>query len=283
MDKFFGCLQYSDELKKKIVKESGLSISYALASNKLVSKVATNECKPNGQLEIPFGNEKTFLSPLSIMKIPGIGQETGYKLLKMGVETVKMLSEIPVNLMYNLLGENGNELHRKANGIDELPVIPYRERKSIGSEETFNTDNIDLKFLHQELARMTEKIAFELRPQQRLTSCVAVKIRYGDFQTEQKQTTIDHTAFDDILIQKVKELFTSFYTKRQLVWLVDVRFTDLIAGRHQMDMFNDSSETTKLHQAMDSIKKQFGEQYLMRASGCTDNKNINHTQRPYRI
>ena len=125
MDKFFGCRKFRDEVKKKVTKESGLSISYGLASNKLISKVATNEIKPNGQLEIPFGNEKTFLAPLSIMKIRGIGKETGDKLLKMGVETVKILSEIPVILMYNLLGKNGNELHRRANGIDESPVVPY--------------------------------------------------------------------------------------------------------------------------------------------------------------
>jgi len=220
MDKFFGCQQFSNALKTRVVKESGLSISYALASNKLVSKVATNECKSNGQLEIPFGNEKTFLSPLSIMKIPGVGKETGYKLLKMGVETVKTLSEIPVNMMYNLLGKPGIELHRKANGIDESPVIPYREQKSISTEEIFHTDAIDLKFIHQELVRMTEKIAFELRSQNKLTGCVAVKIRYSDFQTEQKQMTIDYTVFDDVLIQKVKELFTTLYTKRQLARLV---------------------------------------------------------------
>jgi len=126
------------------------------------------------------------------MKIPGIGKETGYKLLKMGVETVKTLSEILVKMMYNLLGKPGIELHRKANGIDESSVIPYREQKSISTEETFNTDTIDLQFIHQELVRMTEKIAFELRSQSRLTGCVAVKIRYSDFQTEQKQITIDY-------------------------------------------------------------------------------------------
>ncbi len=91
MDKFYGCRKFTDELKKKVSKESGLPISYGLASNKLISKVATNEVKPNGQLEIPFGNEKIFLAPLSVMKIPGIGKETGYKFLKMGVETVKTL------------------------------------------------------------------------------------------------------------------------------------------------------------------------------------------------
>src|SRR5258705_4688054 len=169
MDKFFGCKQFTDELKKKVNKESGLPASYGLASNKLISKVATNEVKPNGQLEIPFGYEKSFLAPLSIMKIPGVGKQTGYQLLKMGVETVKTLSEIPVELLQNLLGKNGTELWRKANGIDDSPVLPYREEKSISTEHTFQNDSIDLNFLNAEIVRMVESLAFKLRSQNRLT------------------------------------------------------------------------------------------------------------------
>ncbi|MEO8853724.1 MAG: DNA polymerase IV, partial [Ginsengibacter sp.] len=178
MDKFFGCRKFSDELKKNVLKESGLCISYGLASNKLISKVATNEVKPDGQLEIPFGKEKLFLAPLSVMKIPGIGKETGFKLIKMGVETVKTLSDIPVKLMHNLLGKNGIELHKRANGIDETPVIPFREQQSISTEHTFESDTIDMSFLQKELVRMTEKIAFELRSKNKLTGCISVKIRY---------------------------------------------------------------------------------------------------------
>jgi DNA polymerase-4 len=238
-----------------------------LASNKLISKVATNEIKPNGQIEIPFGNEKTFLVPLSIMKIPGVGKETGYKLLKMGVETVKTLSEIPVALMQNLLGKNGSELHRRANGIDESPVVPYREQKSISTEQTFETDTIDTTFLHQQFARMTEKIAFELRSQNRLTGCISVKIRYSDFQTEQKQMSIEYTATDHELLKKAKELFNSLYTRRQLIRLIGIRFTDLIPGTYQINLFNDTQEMIKLYQAIDSIKKQYGEKYLISAGG----------------
>jgi DNA polymerase IV len=273
MDKFFGCRSFSNELKQKVIKESGLSISYGLASNKLISKVATNEIKPNGQIEIPFGNEKNFLSPLSIMKIPGIGKETGYKLLKMGVETVKTLSEIPVNMMQNLLGKNGIELHRRANGVDESPVVPYREQKSISTEETFQTDTIDMKFIYGELIRMTEKIAFELRSQNKLAGCVSVKIRYSDFQTEQKQTTIAYTGSDHVMIQKVKELFNKLYTKRQLIRLIGVRFTDLIPGTHQINLFDDTQELISLYHAIDSVKKQYGEKYLVRAAGCTESNN----------
>ena len=267
MDKYFGCRSYSDELKKKVTKETGLSISFGLASNKLISKVATNEVKPNGQIEIAFGNEKLFLAPLSILKIPGLGKETGYKLLKMGVETVKTLSEIPVNMMQNLLGKNGIELHKRSNGIDETPVIPYREAKSISTEQTFESDTIDTAFIYQQLIRMTEKIAFELRSKNQLTGCISVKVRYSDFQTEQKQACIPYASADHILFSKAKELFDKLYQRRQLIRLIGVRFTDLIPGNYQIDLFNDTQATIKLYEAIDSIKKQFGEGYLIHAAG----------------
>src|ERR1017187_1413338 len=278
MDRFFGCRKFSDELKRSIFKESGLPISYGLASNKLISKVATNEVKPNGQIEIPFGDEKTFLAPLSVMKMPGIGKETGYKLLKMGVETVKILSEIPVIMMHNLLGKNGIELHKRANGIDETPVIPFWEQQSVSTEQTFDSDTIDMVFLHKELVRMTEKIAFELRSKNKLTGCVAVKIRYSDFQTEQKQASIYYTAADHVLLKKVKELFDKLYNRRQLIRLIGVRFTDLIAGTYQINLFDDTQETIRLYQAIDSVKKQYGESYLIRAGGYYKNKDYRYVR-----
>ncbi|AEW00865.1 DNA polymerase IV [Niastella koreensis] len=267
MDKFFGCLQYTDQLKKKIYKQSGLPISWGLASNKLVSKVATNEVKPNGQLEIPFGNEKSFLAPLSIIKIPGVGKETGYKLLKMGVETVKVLSEIPIEMMENLLGKPGIDLWRKANGIDETPVVPYHEQKSISTESTFQTDTIDTHFLHSQLVRMTEEIAFQLRQQNKLTGCVTVKVRYSNFETFTKQITIPYTNADHVLLQTARELFNKLYERRLLIRLLGIRFTHLIPGNYQISLFEDTQEMIKLYQAIDSVKKRFGEKTLIRAVG----------------
>lgn len=267
MDKFFGCLQFTDQLKKKINKESGLPISWGLASNKLVSKVATNEVKPNGQLEIPFGNEKNFLAPLSIIKIPGIGKETGYKLLKMGVETVKVLSEIPVEMMENLMGKPGIDLWRKANGIDETPVVPYHEQKSISTESTFQTDTIDTHFLHSQLVRMTEEIAFQLRQQNKLTGCVTVKVRYSNFETFTKQITIPYTNADHILLKTATALFNKLYERRLLVRLLGIRFTHLIPGNYQISLFDDTQEMINLYQAIDSVKKRFGEKTIIRAVG----------------
>ncbi|HEX6426599.1 MAG TPA: DNA polymerase IV [Niastella sp.] len=267
MDKFFGCLQFTDQLKKRINKESGLPISWALASNKLISKVATNEVKPNGQLEIPFGNEKDFLAPLSVIKIPGVGKETGYKLLKMGVETVKVLSEIPVEMMENLLGKSGIDLWRKANGIDETPVIPYHEQKSISTETTFQTDTIDTGFLHSQLVRMTEEIAFQLRQQNKLTGCVTVKVRYSNFETFTKQITIPYTNADHILLKMARDLFNKLYERRLLIRLVGIRFTHLIPGNYQISLFDDTQEMINLYQAIDSVKKRFGEKKIIRAVG----------------
>jgi DNA polymerase-4 len=267
MDKYYGCQQFSQELKQKIIKESGLPITYGLASNKLISKVAANEVKPNGQITIPFGAEKNFLAPLSILKIPGVGKETGYKLLKMGVATVQTLSQIPVELMNNLLGKNGTELWRRAQGIDDSPVIPFHEQKSISTEHTFQQDTIDMNFLHSELIRMTEKIAFDLRKQNKLTGCVTVKLRYTDFETHTSQQSIPYTNADHVLFKTARNLFNNLFNRRILVRMIGIRFTNLVSGTYQINLFDDSQEMIKLYQAIDSVKKQFGEKYIQKAAG----------------
>ena len=269
MDKFFGCNLFTQDLKKRVLKESGLPSSYGLASNKLVSKVATNEVKPDGQIKIPFGNEKSFLAPLSVNKIPGVGKETAFKLYKMGVETVKLLSEIPVELLRNFLGKNGTDLWRKANGIDDSPVIPFSEQKSMSTENTFEQDTIDVQFLHAEMVRMTEKLGFDLRKENRLTGCVTVKLRYSNFETFTKQLTIPYTNSDHILMNTADALFKKLYERRMLVRMVGIRFTNLIPGNYQIGLFDDTNEKVTLYKAIDSIKSRFGEKFLMRAVGNT--------------
>ncbi len=268
LEKYFGCRLFIAELKKKILKESGLPVSYGLASNKLISKVATNEAKPDGQLEIPFGKEKTFLAPLVIGKMPGIGKETAILLIRMGVETIKILSEIPVEMLHNLLGKNGIELSGRAQGKDETPVVPYHEQKSISTENTFDSDTTNIRFLHSMLVRMTEAIAFELRKQNKLTGCITVKIRYSNFDTITKQKSIDYTNSDHILLKTAKELFDKLYDRRLLIRLVGIRLTDLVPGNHQINLYEDTQEMIHLYQAIDSVKRRFGEQYLMRAIGA---------------
>jgi DNA polymerase-4 len=267
MDKYFGTQLFTANLKKKVVKESGLPISYALAGNKLISKVATNEGKPNAEMTVPWGQEKNFLAPLSVAKMPGVGKETAFLLLKMGVETIKVLSEIPVEMLTNLLGKNGLFLWRKAQGLDETPVVPYHEQRSISTENTFQQDTIDINFLHAQLVRMTEKIAFQLREENKLTGCVTVKLRYSNFDTVTRQKTIPFTGADHKLLKVVRELFDKLYERRMLVRLVGIKFTHLVPGNDQINMFEDTQHMVQLYQAIDSIKQQYGEQFVVRARG----------------
>lgn len=265
VDRFFGCSQFMVELKNRIRKESGLPISYALASNKLVSKVATDDAKPDGRKEIAHGLEKSYLAPLKIERMPGIGQKTSALLQQMGVRTIKVLSEIPVPMMQNLLGKNGIELSRKANGIDPTPIIPYSEQKSMGTEETFQQDTIDIKFLNSEIIRMTEKLAFQLRQSGKLTGCITVKLRYSNFNTVSKQMVISYTASDAVLIRKAKELFAKLYEKRMLVRLIGVRLSHLVQGSQQINLFEDTEEAVRLYQAMDAMRNRFGDEVIKRA------------------
>lgn len=266
MDKFFGCGKFTAELKQKVHKESGLVSSYGLASNKMVSKVAAGQVMPNGQLEIPFGTEKTFLAPLSILKLPGVGKETAFKLLKMGVETIRVLSDIPPEMLCDVVGSAGNELWRRANGIDESPVIPYQEQKAISIEHTFQQDTIDQQLLDAELVRMTESIAFELRKQNRLTGCIKLKLRYSDGDTHTIQRSIEYCNKDHQLLHVARELLVKLYSRRMLVRLLGIRFMNLIPGTYQINLFEDSQEIIKLYQSIDHIKQRFGEGVLGRGS-----------------
>lgn len=272
MDKFFGCSGYTRQLGEKIMKESGLSISYALATNKLISKVATNEVKPQGQTEVLSGNEKSYLAPLAIEKMPMVGEKTSNQLRQMGVDTIATLSQIPIEMLTHLLGKNGIELSRRANGIDETPIVPYHESKSVGTESTFQTDTIDVAFLKAEIVRMTEQVAFELRQSNRLAGCLTIKLRYSDFQTYTRQAVIPYTAADHLLQQHAKELFDKLYDKRLLVRLVGIRLSHLVPGNYQIRLFEDTQEQIRLYQAIDSIKNQFGEQLLARAAGVRKGK-----------
>lgn len=266
MDRYFGCYSWSKELRQKIIKETGLPISIGLSINKLVSKIGTGEAKPNGALEVPQGTEKPFLSPLSIKKIPGIGNVTYKKLSFLGVRKIETLRQIPQKLLEREFGKNGLILWEKANAIDDTPVMPYSEQKSISKERTFNEDTLDIKMIKSLLVDMTEKLAFELRHKDKLTSVVTVKIRYADFNTYTKQRHLRYTANDRILLKHVRELFDSLYQRRQLIRLIGVKFSGLTYGYYQMDMFEDTEKDISLLQSMDKIRDRFGINAITRAA-----------------
>ena len=267
MDKFFGCLQIATELRQRVMKESGLPISFGLSENKTVSKIATGQAKPNNQLQVPYGQEKQFLAPLSVRKIPMVGEKTHNKLISLGVRKIQTLQEMSVDLMERAFGQNGITIWRKANGIDHSPVVQYSERKSISTERTFDRDTIDVVKLKGIITAMAENLAFQLRRGEKLTACVTMKIRYSDFNTYTMQKRIPYTGADHVLIPLALELFDKLYNKRLLVRLIGVRFSHLVNGFHQINMFDDKTELLDLYHAMDRIRDRYGDRSVLRVSG----------------
>ncbi|MCO6491550.1 MAG: DNA polymerase IV [Phaeodactylibacter sp.] len=281
MDRHFGCWLWSKELREKIIRESGLPLSIGLSVNKLVSKVGAGEAKPNGAQLVEAGTEKGFLGPLSVRKLPSVGQATCKKLSFMGVRTVQVLSQVPPPLLQREFGKPGLSLWKKANAIDDSPVVPYTDKQSISAEQTFQEDTIDMQFLHGQLAGMVTKLAYELRQSNKLTSCIAVKLRYTDFNTFSKQRKIPYTASDSVLVQQARELLGQLYERRQLVRLVGVRISGLAPGCPQLSLFDASEKEHRLMQAMDRVRRRFGygavhfsEQYRRQTL------NLKHSRRP---
>jgi DNA polymerase-4 len=265
MDRFFGTWKWMQELKQRVVRESGLPITFALSSNKTVSKIGTGEAKPDGQLQIPVGEEKPFLSPLSVNRIPMIGDKTYTTLCSMGIRKIATLQEMPPRAMEQVMGQHGLLIWKKANGIDDSPVQPYREQKSISTEHTFETDTIDVAMIRTLLVAMVEKLAYKLRKSNRLTGCVTVKIRYSDFDTVSKQIHIAYTANDAVLMEHVRHVFDQLYRRRVLIRLVGVRLSALVRGSYQISLFEDTPTMISLYQAMDRIRNRYGSTAVQRA------------------
>ncbi|KAF2342183.1 DNA polymerase IV [Flavobacterium tistrianum] len=268
MDKFHGSYKWTNELAQKVIKETGLPISFSLSINKTVSKIATGEGKPVGNLQIPEQEVQNFLNPLSIQKIPMVGAVTFQLLSRIGVRKIQTLAEMPAEVLQQMIGKNGLELWKKAHGIDHTPVEPYTERKSISTETTFSQDTIDLAKLRRILLGMVEKLAFQLRAEQWLTSTVTVKIRYANFDTETKQCRVAYTSADHVLTKNVIELFEKVYQRRMRLRLIGVRFSGLVRGTYQIDLFEDTQEMLSLYAAMDKMKSRYGFDAVMRCAGA---------------
>lgn len=267
MDRFFGCVKFAHELRQRVIRETGLPLSFGLSTSKTVAKVATGEAKPNNELHIARGTEQPFLAPLSVRKIPMVGEKTYQTLRNLGVRVIQTIQEMPPDMMENVLGKNGIAIWKKARGEDNAPVMPYSERKSISTERTFDRDTTDVSKLRGILLAMAENLAFQLRRGQKLTSCVTVRVRYSDFQTYTLQQRIPYTAADHLLVPRVLELFDRLYNRRLLVRLIGVRYSHLVGGGYQINLFDDTEERVRLYQAMDKIRTRYGDRAVVTAAG----------------
>lgn len=264
MDRFFGSWKLAQELRRRIIKETGLPISLGFSVNKTVSKIATGEAKPCGERRVEKGTEKGFLAPLSIRKIPGIGEKTYPLLRNMGISQIRTLQEMDALTLRRVLGQNGEVIWNKANGVDNSEVIPFHQNKSISKEHTFDQDTIDMVQLRKIMLSMADELAFDLRRDGRLTSCVTVKIRYSNFDTHTMQAKLPYTASERLISEKVLELFNKLYSRRMLIRLIGVRLSNLIWGAQQLDLFEDRIEDINLSRAIDRIRIKYGHQAIVR-------------------
>lgn len=267
MDRFIKSSNlWAHELRQKIIKETGLPISFGLSINKTVSKIATGEAKPNGEKQVDEGIEKLFLAPLSIKKIPGIGGKTYSLLRNMGIEKVHTIQQMPVLMMQRVLGENGQILWKKSNGIDNSPVVPYHEQKSMSHESTFEKDTTDVIKLKRVIRKMIEQLCYDLRKSKKVTGCVTLKLRYTDFQTYTFQKKIPYTASDFVIQNTIMDLFNKNYSRRVLIRLIGVRFSNLVSGSTQLSLFDNSMKMAGLYQSLDRIRNRFGYKSILHAS-----------------
>jgi DNA polymerase-4 len=267
MEKYHKPYEWTIALREEIIRETGLNISFGLGANKMIAKIATDEAKPNGYLIIPPGNEEAFLAPLRVNKIPGVGEQTYRTLLEMGIEYIRDIAAVSPAVLENRLGRYGLELLQKAKGIHYGEVIQYHEAKSVSTENTFEENTSDIDFLMGELVRMTEKVAFELREDNKTAGVIAVKIRYPDFETTSRQTTIPYTFYDDELIPVAKELFHKLYRKGEKVRLMGVRLSELTSEAIQTNLFSNKEKKAELYKAIDSLKNKFGKGSVRKGGG----------------
>jgi DNA polymerase-4 len=266
-DRFYDPYKLATQVRQRVIRETELPISFGLASGKTVAKMATNKAKPNGQLFVPHGSEMAFLAPLPISAIPGLGESTASKLYAYGIEKIGDLQRVEIRFLETVFGKAGGWIWARARGIDPAEIVPHSDRKSISTERTFNSNIADGRTLESVLVSMTEELSSKLRRENKLASCLAIKIRYANFETHMQQEKIALTSAEHILIPGIKNLLKRTWNSHRPVRLIGVRLSQLCTGSYQINLFEDNEQQIKLYQAMDQINFKFGDKTVCRAAG----------------
>jgi len=251
----------AEEIRKRVKDELGLAASVGIAGCKIVAKVASDLSKPDGLLEVPEGTERSFLGPLPIAKLPGIGKKTGSVLHGLGINTIGQLADMPLSELKNRFGAYGDTLHRHASGIDESEIAPHGAAKSISRATTFAEDTRNSKFLKATLRYLSERVGGELRQQDKQTRCVSLKMRYTDFTTTTRQQTMSQPIDTDQAIFSTgsRMLDRELRTEKQQVRLIGIGVSGLIEAGRQTDMLDITTpRLEKLNATIDRIRKKYG-------------------------
>jgi DNA polymerase-4 len=253
--------QMAVKIKQRIKAELGLSASVGIASGKIVAKVASELSKPDGLVKVAGGEERSFLAPLPVAKLPGIGRKTEQKLNALGINTVGELSSMPLDALKSHFGASGEVLHRFANGIDDREVEPPAPAKQISRETTFSRDTTDRSQLKATLRYLGERVGADLRQRGKRARCLTLKLRYADFTTITRRHTLspafdsDQTIFDTGVMLLKKALSQ----EKQPVRLIGIGVAELVESGSQLDMLDPSARRQEqLDRAIDRIRKKYG-------------------------
>lgn len=219
------------EMQARIKNDLGLDCTIALATNKLVAKVACNTVKPHGWVVVPSGAEASFLAPLPIDKLPGAGKVTRAKLERWNVRTIGDLARVPVEELRKTFGKNGIYLHEAALGRNDSPIITESEPQSISQENTFERDTRNPAAVEQYIVEMSAGVARELEKEGYRARTIVLKLRYGDFTTITRQTTLRTPTANETEIRECAiNLLNTHWNRERLVRLVGVGAHNLVSG-----------------------------------------------------
>ncbi|MDD5039353.1 MAG: DNA polymerase IV [Dehalococcoidales bacterium] len=257
-------------IKERVREELGLPASIGIASSKVTAKVASDLAKPDGLLEVAPLADRSFLAPLSLDKLPGVGPKTEGLLRNIGVSTVGQLAELPPSRVRHLLGASGELLQRWAMGIDDRKLEPPTAAKSISRETTFAEDTRKPFLLKATLRYLSERVGADLRRQGRCACCVTLKLRYSDFQTITRRHSLAAPSnLDQKLFTTSLGLLEKALSQRQkLVRLIGVGVSDLIQSDGQLDLFEVSiGQLRPLNSCIDRLRQKYG--FTVLQSGLT--------------
>jgi DNA polymerase-4 len=258
------------EIRRRIARQTGLTASVGIAPNKLLAKIASDLNKPDGMCHIDAGNLREILDPLPIHKLFGVGSKTLPTVLAAGIRTFGDARVASDEVLWRAFGKHGHAMRDRAGGLDDRPVEPDREEKSISAEETFDTDIRAATELRTQLVHLADRTASRLRAQKLLAGRVSVKIRRGDFTTYTRQRSLKPPTQDTAIVSAAAEALLRAWLASQpraAVRLLGVGVSDL-QSLGQSDLFSDPLPVagSRLDSAVDGIRDRFGNGLLTRAS-----------------
>jgi len=257
-------------IKERIREELKITASVGIASCKVVAKIASDLCKPDGLLEIVPGEEQAFLNPLPIDKLPGVGKKTEQALKEMGITTIGKLASLPLDTIERRFGATGVVLHSYARGIDNRAVESPGEAKSISQELTFARDTLDRNFLEANLHNLCQEVCQELRNQNKKTKCVTIKLRYADFRTITRQVTLKEAGDGtQVVFATAQQLLRKTLAKQEKpIRLIGIRISSLVGEEKQLPMFGSGTEKPeRLDKAIDKIRSKYGPTAIKTGNG----------------